>query len=170
MIKELTLGVSKTDIAAKFPAQFDRTLSMKTIARIEMASKNQIDLGKETIVREGTTSAIGIKRKAYDLIERRVDRALSDDDQIAQLRLDLRSGKITEPEFKRKKELYEELTINELVKLSDAMHAQGKNEKDDPPSPQDMAALSALMAGIKAGNPVQLIQFLNGRRSENQAA
>lgn len=170
VVKELTLGVTHAQIKQKFPAVFGRTIHMRSIARISLASQSQINLGKETIVREGSTTAIGIKRKTYELIERRVDRALSDDDKIVQLRADLHSGKISEPEFKRKRDLYEEMTINELVKLSDAMHAQGKNEKDDPPSPQDMAALSALMAGIKAGNPVQLIQFLNGRRSENQAA
>jgi hypothetical protein len=61
------------------------------------------------------------------------------------------------------------MTVNELVKVSEAMHTQSKGEDKEPVSPQDQAALAALIAGIQSGNPVQLIQVL-GQRAESPAA
>jgi len=165
VVKQLTLGSQYAQIQESFEKAYGRTVNVATIRRLRQSNLPAISQGRALIAQEGATSAVLLKQKAHQLIENRLDEAIEDASVIKDLRLQLRAGSITEREFKQKLELYRELTINELTKVSEAMHNQSKGEDPDPVTPQDQAALSALIAGINAGNPVQLIQVLNNRNA-----
>lgn len=160
IVKELTLGAIYAEIQERFEKRFKRSVGDITLTRIKQKNQAVIANSRDAIAADGAASARKIKQKSYELLEGRLDDALADADRIRELRQQLRDGEINEVQYKNKVALHEQLTITELTKVSEAMNSQSKGEKDDPITPQDQAALAALLAGIQAGNPVQLIQVL----------
>lgn len=171
VVKHITLGATAKEIGVAFEKQFGRPIHPMSVSRIRHDNVVSIAQGREIIGAEAVTSATLIKQKTNQLLEARLDDAIEDSVEIRKLRRELRNGTITPGQFKQKVEVYEQLTINELVKVSDAMAEQSKNDKNDTPlSPTDQAALAALVAGIQAGNPVQLIQLIQSKATENPEA
>lgn len=162
VVKRLTLGDSYPDVQAAFATKFGgRVLNLTTIGRLKKKHVNAITDGRASIANEGAVSATMLKQKSYQLIEGKLDAALEDASEIRKLRKQLQSGELTETQFKSKMALYENLTINELSKVSEAMHNQAKGTTDNPNTPEDAAAITALLASIQSGNPINIIQMLN---------
>lgn len=169
VVKQMCQGVFHKDIATEFKKLFQRNISPSTLARINERNLTAINEARQIIAKDATTSAIRTKHKLHELMEHRVDDALEDYSDLRALRKQFQNGEINEVEYKRKRDLYEQLTMSEIVKTSEALHSQTKGEDTDPVGPQDQAALAALIAGIQAGNPVQLIQVLTDREGSPSA-
>lgn len=170
VVKQLSLGATKAVIQEQFQKEFGRGISVITIGRIRKTNTQAITESRALIAADGAVSAAVLKQKAHQLMESRLDEAIEDASELKKIRKQLQAGEINEVQYKNKVALYRELTINELTKVSEAMHSQTKGEKDDPVTPQDQAALAALLAGIQSGNPVQLIQVLTRRGAGIQVA
>lgn len=161
VVKCLTLGNTHKEIQKKFDLRYERKLNLITIGRIKKRHLETIGAGKTAIVHDGTVKAATLKQKSYQLIEAKLDAALEDNTELQKLRKEFQSGTLSESTYKQKRALYEELTINELSKISESLHNQGKDDKADPTTPQDQAAMAALLEAVKLGNPINLIQMLN---------
>lgn len=164
VVKQMTLNKTYSQIKKNFKKRYGRNISDTSLVRIRRENMNAIVVGQQHIVETGATTAVSIKQKSYRLMEQRLDNAIEDETEISELRRKYRSGEISEGVYKESLKKYEQLTINELVKVSEAMHNQSKKDGDEPPvTPQDQAAFAALLAGIQSGNPVAIVQhFANG--------
>lgn len=160
IVKLMTLGEYNANIQAKFKDHYGRSVSEVTLARLRKANLSAISEARAVIASDAASSAALIKQKSHQLIEAKLDDAIEDNDELRKLRHQFQTGVLSEEMYKAKRKLYSELTINELTKISENMHNQAKSEDDDGTSPQDQAALAALIAGIQSGNPVQLIQVV----------
>lgn len=169
VVKHLTLGTSYRTMQVSFQEKFDRTINRVTIAKYRRDNAATINGGRELMVQEAASSGAKLKQKAYGIMDRRLDRVIEDESELQKLRQQLRSGEITESTYKFKVSLYEKMTTNELINITEAMTKQSKGNEDDPVTPQDQAALTALVAGIQSGNPVQLIQIMSGRAGNPEA-
>ena len=163
IVQLLALGNTKPQIIEKFEVRYGRRINPTTITRLKARQRDAVSDAHEVMANSSPmVGADALKQKTYKLINNRLDRAIEDESEIDKLRARFRAGEIDKKEFEMEAARYEVLTINELTKLSDAMHDQSKGSDDDPNlSPQDHAALSMLVSGIQNGNPVQLIQVLN---------
>lgn len=163
IVQLLALGNTKPEIIKKFEERYHRRINPSTIIRLKKQQSVAIGEAHDVLAtRSEIIGAAALKQKTHRLINTRLDRAIEDESVIDKLRNQLAAGEITRDEFDRDAARYEVLTINELTKLSDAMHNQAKNSDEDPAlTPQDQAALQLLMQGINSGNPLQLIQVLN---------
>jgi hypothetical protein len=165
------LGNSRQQIANKFLEKYGRTINLRTVTRIWKESRDEMDEAQKAIQNQGLTIVTGdaLKQKSYNVLNRRLERAEKDESEIEKLRIKLRAGEITLSDFNRDCAKYEQLTINELVKVADMgfVHSQ-KNGEGPALTPEDQAALAVLTEGLKNGNPLQLIQVLNP--TINQAA
>lgn len=163
IVQLLALGNTKPEIIDKFEERYKRRINPSTIIRLKKQQKEEIAEAHDVLaVRSEVVGAAALKQKTHRLINNRLDRAIEDESVIDKLRAQLRAGEITRSQYDEECARYEVLTINELTKLSDAMHQQAKTDDSDPLlTPQDQAALQLLMAGINQGNPLQLIQVLN---------
>ena len=163
IIQLLALGNTKRQINEKLKERYKRTVHPDTIMRIK--KKHELEIADaHDVIAAGSemVGATALKQKTYRLINRKLDRAIEDESDIDRLRAQLKAGEITKSQFDTEVARYEVLTINELAKLSDAMHTQSKNSDEDGAlTPQDQAALQLLVEGIRSGNPMQLIQVLN---------
>lgn len=167
IIKQLTLGLTYAEVMEAFEKKFEHTVSKMTLVRVRAQSVDQITQGRSIIATEAATSSVLLRQKSNQLLERRLDDALEDSNKFRELRLKLQTGRISLVQYKKDVEHLERLTINELTKVSEAMHNQSKTDKDDPVSPHDQAALAALIAGIQSGNPVNLVQVITSRATES---
>lgn len=169
IVSQLTLALPYTAIQEKFLKKFNRTINPITLGRVRKKQLPAIIQGKQMIAEEGAVNATLLKQKSHRLLDARLEAAISDQTEIEKLRKQLQNGEISMATYKDKVAVYERLTVTELVKVSESMHTQAKGEDDDVVSPQDQAALAALIAGIQSGNPVQLIQVLGNQSVPNTA-
>lgn len=158
------LGNSRQQIANKFLEKYGRTINLRTITRIWRESRDEMDEAQKSIINQGMTLVTGdaLKQQSYTLLHRRMKRAEADESEIEKLRIKLRAGEISEGDFNLSCKKYEQLTINELVKVADLGFVHGQKSGEGPAlTPEDQAALALLTEGLKNGNPFQLIQVLN---------
>lgn len=159
----IALGDTKPAIIQKVLTRYGRKIHPTTIINIKKRNRNNISDARDVIA--ASADIIGpaaLKQKAYRLINKRIDRAEDDEGKIQELRNQLRAGEIDRDEFDKQVVLYERMTINELIKVTDSMHNQSKSGDDEKSLTQaDQAALQMLVNGINTGNPLQLIQVLN---------
>jgi len=158
------LGNQRQQIATKFLEKYGRTINLRTITRIWKESRDEMDEAQKSIINQGMTLVTGdaLKQRSYTLLERRMKRAESDETEIEKLRIKMRAGEITEAQFNIDCRNYEQLTINELVKVADMGFVHGQKSGEGPAlTPEDQAALALLTEGLKNGNPFQLIQVVN---------
>lgn len=158
------LGNTRSQIAEKFLTKYGRTINLRTVTRIWKESKDEMDEAQNAIVNQGMTLVTGdaLKQSSYNVLARRLKRAEADESEIEKLRIKLRAGEITKHDFDRDCARYEQLTINELVKVADMGFVHGQKAGEGPAlTPEDQAALALLTEGLKNGNPFQLIQVVN---------
>lgn len=163
VIQLLSLGNTKAEIVAKFEAKYHRSIHHTTISRLK--SKNAPAISEAHEIIAGGSEIIGanvLKQKTYRLMDRKLDRALEDDDQMALLRQQLKAGEIDQEFFNTEAAKLEKISIRELTAIADSMHTHAKQGDEEPAlSAADQAALTLLMQGINSGNPMTLVQVLN---------
>lgn len=107
-----------------------------------------------------------VRSKSLRMLNRKLDRASTDDLEIQQLDEDYRTGKIELSEYKRKKAGLIDLSVKDLATLSEKMHSQMKNGPGAPGGDGgsnapalDGKLLSKLMAAIQSGDILTLTQL-----------
>lgn len=158
------LGNTRAQIREKFIAKYSRPVNPRTISRIWKENKEQMDEAQNSIASQGMDMVTGdsLKQRSYKIMDRRLHRAETDESEIEKLRVQLRAGEITKQQFNASCAQYEQLTINELVKVAAMGFEHSQKGKEGPAlTPEDQAALSLITEGLKSGNPFQLIQVLN---------
>jgi len=161
IVQSISLGDTRAETMAKFTKEFGRTINEITVSRVKARNLALIASTRQQIVNTGAITALRLKERSYKIIDRRLNRAEADESEIDKLRVQLQKGEITQAVFKEKVAVYEQLTLNELIKVADHAVVASKGQDDDPPSAADQAAFAMLVQGIKSGNPIQLIQVLN---------
>lgn len=164
VVNKLASGRTQSEIIEAFEAEFDRSIVKQTISKIRKQSQYQIETTAQSIEDRAISTAKAIKARSYTLIDSKLKRALADEDKLLTLRQRYLDSEITWKEYQHQLHGFTELTTNELVKIADTMHNHTKKDEDEAPS-ADRAALEALVEGIRSGNPVQLVQILNGSTS-----
>lgn len=158
------LGNTRAQIREKFHAKYNRPIHERTITKIWRDNKVQMDEAQNTIAQSGLEILTGdaLKQRSYQLLDTRLKRAQSDESEIEKLRARFLAKEITAQEFDRECARYEQLTINELVKIADMGFEHAHKAGEGPAlTPEDQAALTLLTEGLRSGNPLQLIQVLN---------
>lgn len=158
------LGDTRASIQKKFLDKYGRTINERTITRIWRENRIQMDDAKAAIINNDMNLISGdsLKQEAYLLLHQRLSRAKTDDSEIAKLRSQRIAGEITKHEYDVAISRYEQLTVNELVKIAEmGFDHNHKGNESAALTPEDQAALSLLMEGLKSGNPMQLLQVLN---------
>ena len=163
VVQLLALGNTVKEITAKFEDRYKHSIHQTTISRIK--SQNAVAISDAHEVLAGSSEIVGanaLKQKTYKLIDKKLDRAIEDDDQIAILRQQLKAGEIDQEFFNIEYAKLEKISIRELTAIADSMHQHAKQGDEEPVlSAADQAALQLLMKGINSGNPLTLVQVLN---------
>lgn len=161
IIKRITLNNSYTEIKKEFQIKFGRSLNIMTISRLKNKHIDVVTAGKNKIIENAAIESAAIKQQSYRLLARKMDRAEEDMTELDKLRRLFQTGQIDSKEYKRRRTLYEDLTVSELTNVANAAHSHMKGIEDEAARPEDAAALKMLVASIQSGNPVNLIQMLN---------
>lgn len=158
------LGNTRAQVVEKFSERYHRPLHPRTVSKVWKENRETIDDAQRTITNQGLEILSGdaLKQKSYSLIDKRLTRAQADESDIEKLRIQLKAGQITKQVFDVECSRYEQLTINELVKIADMGFEHSTKGGEGPAlTPEDQAMLSAMTEGLRSGNPFQLIQVLN---------
>lgn len=161
LVKRMTLNMKYADIIEKFEEKFGRTLNPITLSRLKQKQLGTITKAQAQIVEQGAIQAASLQQQSYRLLQHKMNNAEEDVTQLDKLRKQWRNGEITDKEYKKRRQLYEDMTVGELTNIANAAHMHSKGKEDDPHSPADDAAFNLLIEGIRAGNPVQVVQVLN---------
>lgn len=158
------LGKTRSEIVIAFAARYNRSLNPRTISKIWKDNKDKMNEAQTHLATQGMTLVSGdsLKQKSYKILDGRLSRAQADESDIEKLRIRLRAGEITKRDFDAECDRYEQLTINELVKIADMGFEHAHKANEGPAlTPEDQATLDLLTQGLRNGNPLQLIQVLN---------
>lgn len=173
IVKRISLHQPYHKIKAEFEQKFGRSINPMTISRVKKRYIDVVTHVQDKIIENNVINSAAIKQQSYRLIQRKMDKAEGDMNELDTLTKKLRSGEISRSTYDDLKKTYETVTLSELTRVADSAHTHMKGAEDDPARPEDEAALKMLIAGIQAGNPVQLVQVLNptiNQTSKNQEA
>lgn len=169
IVKQLVRKKAHKDIVAHVKKEFDRHVNIQTIGKIRARNLERITNAQSLVQTNAAVQAIDIQNRAYRLLDKKLERAEVQDDEMEKIRKKYRDGQIDHAEYRRRIEAYENVTIGQISQVLTSVK-EDKNAPKGVISPEDQAALELLAEGIRSGNPVNLIQILNQTTGENPGA
>lgn len=159
LVSMLSKNMPHKEIQDAFKKKFNRTVSSVSLTRLKNKHIEIITSAQKVAIEQTAIAAATLKDKSYRLLEHRMDAALEDEGDIAELRRKLRAGEISRADYDRDVQMYTQLSVTELTKIADVTHIHAKDEGGSN-VPQDKAAMEMLLEGIRQGNTVQLVQIV----------
>lgn len=140
-------------------------LHISNFTQMKQRHSDTIQAMKETITTHVALESEVLMSKSRKLLNKKLDRAEQDAEELEELDRLYREGEITPAEYKRMKSTRYDITIGELNQVSKDMFAQSKFASSDPDqSPKNGDAnaqnTEALLDAIKAGNTVELQRLI----------
>lgn len=130
-------------------------IALQSVGNIKKRNKANLQIIEQKLLTKATEDALSIKHNANKKISKRLMR----DDKATQIldkaNDDYLNDRIDIKEYTEMVRRVKELTINELVSVSKAMHDQS-SELEKPPATQ--SDLAALAAAIRSGDEVKITQ------------
>lgn len=138
-------------------------ISQQTVSAVKKRNKENLAIISQKMLAKATEDALSIKQDANAKISHRLKR----DDKAAQI-LDKAydqylNEEIDLKQFTEAARRIKELSINELVSVSKAMHDQSTAEEKPPATQSDLAALAM---AIRSGDEVKITQAVFNAQSD----
>lgn len=142
-------------------------MSIASIGVIKKRNTEAIAFMRKELTKHETTIAATILDKSRRLIDKKLDKALSIEDELAALRKSFDSGQMTDDQYYHEVDivLRNRLTVQELNALSKEAFNQSQIEAGKPTSitetpEQAKQALTAILSAIAAGDEAAALKAL----------
>lgn len=155
LVAMIVRGDSYEELKVAIPG---RTLSDHTISNLKKRNKENIEVLQQAMAAQEAEDALHIKRKANNLLSKRLDNAEHADTVIIKAQEDYAAGEITFKDYKALVAKHRGITVSELVSVSKEMHNQTITEEAAPAAvAKDMKLLAD---AIQSGDEVVLNQII----------
>lgn len=169
IVRQLVQKKSYKDIVAHVNNKFERKINVQTVGRIRNRNLERIINARELVVKNAAIEAIDIQQRAYRLIDKKLERAEIQDDEMEKIRKKYRDGTISRAEYLLQIESYEQVTLSQISQVLGAVK-DDKKQAGAEMTPADTAALQLMVEGIKSGNPINLVQILRQTSEQSPEA
>lgn len=157
-----TYGAIQQALKAK-----DESVSIQTITAVKKRNLEAFKYMKGVMVEQATNQSTKILAKSRELIDRKLDRALRQNDEVLELTQQFEDGDIEREEFHvllNRAEKHE-LTVQELTSLTREMFNQSQVEQGKPTSISDNPAqakenLKTLLEAINNKNETAILEAI----------
>jgi hypothetical protein len=159
-------GDTLSQVAGHLLENYNITISESALSQLKKQHKDTLEKMREDIAEGQTAEADAIARRARRMLNVRLDRAERDGRTIEELDRQWRDGEIKDKEdYRKRKAGLLNISIKELVHVSQAMHRQAMPDTPPPPGAPALPAghpaatpqhLEAMLQAITAGNTVEL--------------
>jgi superfamily II RNA helicase len=158
--------LARGDTYQQIQAAFEglRKLNEKTIRKVKIRNKENLDLIKERQLQREEADALAIKQKANKLISRRLDQSDHDAEALVKANEDFAKGTINYKEWQTLVAKLKPTSLPELVSVSREMHNQSSTETPPQTPHKD---LQALVAAIRSGDEVRLSEMVFKGKSDD---
>lgn len=145
----------------------DESISISTISTVKKRNLEALKYMQGVIVEQSTNQSTKILAKSRELIDRKLDRALKQDDEIAEIKQKFEDGELESSEFMHllDRATKHELTVTELTSLTREMFNQSQVEQGKPTSISDNPAqakenLKTLLEAINNKNETAILEAI----------
>lgn len=145
----------------------DIVISPSTLTKVKQRNSEALAYMKNVMVEKSLTQAANIREKSLQLLEHKVDQALTIDEEMKRLLEAFENEEIEAREYYAALEVLAKrgFTVSEATSVSKEMFNQSQIEAGKPTSINSDPAsakekLQSLLLGIKHGDDVKLVQAL----------
>lgn len=142
-------------------------MSVKTITLVKSRNSETLKFMKSELVKHQTTAATGILEKSRRLIDKKLDRAMTVEEEVKELKKLFKQGKMTLSEYYTNLDIImkNHLTVTELNALTKESFNQSQIEANKPTSitsnpAEAKANLERLLIAIKSGDQSEMIKSI----------
>lgn len=169
IVRQLVQKKSYKDIVKHINDKFERKINVQTVGRIRNRNLERIINARELVVKNAAVQAIDIQQRAYRLLDKKLERAEVQDDEMEKIRKKYRAGLLSRGEYLAEIESYEQVTLSQIAQVLGSVKDDKKAGAPEM-TPADTAALQLMVEGIKAGNPINLVQILRQTSEQSPEA
>lgn len=144
-----------------------------SVKNIKDRNPDTLQIMKTKLIDNKITSAAKILSKSHKLIEGRLDQIEDDDGRRRELDLMLENDEIDQKEWRTRRSVLRDASINELTSVSREMFSQSQIEQGKPTNISGNQEASQYMLditeAIKSGDTVKLQQIIFNPKETNEA-
>lgn len=131
IVKWMAHGMPYKDILERLEEENSLKINMQTLTNIKKRNYDKLDQFREAIIKEEAATASVLHQRSNKMLQKKLDKADQDTDYLQELKQKYVDGEIDIKEFNQQVEKLEEVSIDQLLKISKEMHSQTSGSSEN---------------------------------------